>query len=212
MITVMIVDDHPVLRDGLKRKLEDESDIRVVGEAGDGHELFAVLDKKTPPDVLLLDIHMPNFKIMEALPQLQARYPQMKILIITAYDASTSILQLLDAGVDGYLIKYEEKDVYARAVRRVAAGKMYFSQEVFEVKFDEMETPALSDREKEILILIAHDVTTSEIARRLGISRRTVESHIGRACQKLGVSSRPAAVAKAIQLSYIKPFDEEETS
>jgi two-component system, NarL family, response regulator NreC len=200
---VMIADDHPAFREGIRPRLDRQQDIRIVREASDGPELFALLSENPPPDVLLLDISMPGLEVLRAIPRLRVQYPQMKILIVTAHDDEARIRQLIDAGVDGYLIKDEDMETYVRAVRDVAAGKRYFSQRTFEVAIDSANSSMPSPRELEILALVARDVTTDEIARRLLISSSTVNTHIARVFRKLGVNSRAAAVAKVVQLGYI---------
>jgi NarL family two-component system response regulator YdfI len=206
-IDVVIADDHPVIREGLKHRLERRPDIRVVGEAADGPGLFTLLSEISTPRVLVLDMSMPDFVIREAMPILRARYPKMKILILTVHNDQRNILQMIDAGVDGYLIKGESMDTYIPAVRKVAAGERFFSQDTFSVALEDAKTPTPSPRELEVLALIAQDATTDEIARRLDISPRTVDTHVRRACQKLGVSGRAAAVAKAVQLGYVKAME-----
>jgi DNA-binding NarL/FixJ family response regulator len=204
MIEVVLADDHPPLRAGIRQTLDREQDIRVVGEAGSGPELFTVLAQRSAPTVLLLDIRMPDFDIIEALPRLKLRYPGMRILIVTAHDDRTYISQLLDIGVDGYLIKDEGMGAYVRAVRDVADGRTYFSQRVIGAAVEALEDQASpSPKELQVLALVAQDATSAEIAERLYISPRTVDTHVRRACQKLGVKSRAAAVARAIELGLI---------
>jgi DNA-binding NarL/FixJ family response regulator len=203
MIDVMIADDHPVFHEGIRPRLERQEDIRVVQETNNGPELFATLSENPPPDVLMLDIRMPDFEILRAIPRLRVQYPRMKILIVTAHDDEARIRQLIDVGVDGYLIKDENPDTYVRAVRDVAAGKKYFSQRTFEVAIDSAGSSVPSARELEILELAAQDIKTDEIARRLLISSSTVNTHLARVYRKLGVNSRTAAVAKVVQLGYI---------
>jgi DNA-binding NarL/FixJ family response regulator len=203
MIDVMIADDHPVFHEGIRPRLDRQEDIRVVGEASDGPTLFAVLSENPPPDVLMLDISMPRFEILQAIPKLRVRHPRMKILIVTAHDDEAWIRRMIDAGVDGYLIKDEDPDIFVRAVRDVAAGKKYFSQRTFEVAIDSADSTVPSARELEILALAAQDITTAEIAKRLLISSSTVNTHFARVYRKLGVGSRTAAVARAVQLGYI---------
>lgn len=208
MITVLIADDHPPLREGIKQRLERQDDIRVVGEAGTGPELFVLLnDASRSPDVLLLDIRMPEFDILKAIPKIRTRHPKTGILIVSAYDDHTHVNQLLDADVDGYLIKSEDMSTYVRAIRDVAAGRTHFSQRVFGLARATADLTRLSVREMEVLTFVARDATTQEIGASLGISPRTVETHIKRACQKLGVNSRAAAAAKAVQLGYISAID-----
>ena len=207
MISVIIADDHPPLREGIKQRLERQPDIRVVGEAGTGHELFAVLSEEPSASVLVLDIRMPDFEILPAIPKIRTLCPKMGILIVTAHDDPTHINQVIDAEVDGYVVKQEDMSIYATAIREIAAGRTYFSQRVFGVALDNAEIPTSSPRELEVLTLVAKDATTDDIAQRLGISPRTVETHVKRACRKLGVSTRAGAVGKAVQLGYISVLD-----
>lgn len=207
MIRVMLADDHPALREGIKQRLERMPEIMVVGEAGSGSELLATLDGKPSPDVLLLDIRMPDFDIRKAIPRLRAHHPTTRILVVTAYDDQRNISQAIEAGVDGYLVKQEDMAIYAAAIRELAAGRTYFSQRVLGVALDNADMLRPSPRELEVLTWVVKDATTDEIANRLGISPRTVETHVKRACQKLGVTTRAAAVAKATQLGYISALD-----
>ena len=207
MISVIIADDHPPLREGIKQRLERQADIQVIGEAGDGQELFTLLSEEPSANVLVLDIRMPDFEILPAIPRIRTLCPKMGILIVTAHDDPTHISQLLAAGVDGYVVKQEDMSIYATAIRDIAAGRTYFSQRVFGVALDTADMPAPSPRELEVLTLVAKDATTDDIAQRLGISPRTVETHVKRACRKLGVSTRAGAVGRAVQLGYINVLD-----
>ena len=207
MISVAIADDHPPLREGIKQRLERQPDIRVIGEAGTGRELFAMLSEEPPPNVLVLDIRMPDFEILPAIPKIRTLCPKMGILIVTAHDDPTHINQVINAEVDGYVVKQEDMSIYATAIREIAAGRTYFSQRVVGVALDNAEIPTPSPRELEVLTLVAKDATTDDIAQRLGISPRTVETHVKRACRKLGVSTRAGAVGKAVQLGYISVLD-----
>jgi DNA-binding NarL/FixJ family response regulator len=207
MIRVVIADDHPPLREGIKQRLEAQPDIQVVGEAGSGPELFAVLSQSPPPKVLVLDIQMPDFDLEKAISELQAQYPTMRILIVSAYDDKRHINQVMDAGVSGYVVKQEDMGIYVTAIREIAAGRTYFSQRVVGIALNTTELPSPSPRELEVLGLVARDATTDDIAYRLGISPRTVETHVKRVCRKLGVNTRAAAVGKAVQLGYINVLD-----
>lgn len=203
MIRVVIADDHPPLREGIKQRLEQQPNVQVVGEAGTGPELYAVLSQEPPPDVLVLDIQMPDFEARQAIPEFKARYPKMGILIVTAYGDPRNITQMMDAEVDGYLVKQEDMGTYVRAIREIAAGRTHYSQSVFNVTREYAGITAPSSRELEVLALVTKGATTNEIALQLGISARTVETHLKRVYQKLGVNNRAAAVAKAVQLGHL---------
>lgn len=205
MISVVMADDHPPFRVGLRQTLEQAPDIRVVEEAGNGPELFAALRKNPSADVLLLDIEMPGFKVYEAVSQLRAGYPRLKIMIVTVYDDRRYIHRLIDLGVKGYMLKDESLSTYARAIREVGSGGMYFSPRVAAVALAENgRSPIiLSPREAEVLSLAATGLTSVAIGARLGISAKTADTHAERACAKLGVSNRTAAVGRAVELGLI---------
>lgn len=200
MIRVVVADDHPPLREGVKHALNSDRGIRVVGEAGSGPELEAALG--LAPDVLLLDISMPDFNAFEQVPRLRARYPEMKIVVVTAYDNETFVQRLMGE-VHGYLLKEEDMDAYARAVLEVSKGRKYFTERALNLALNSPELPRLSERESQVLRLAARGMKTADIAEELFISTRTVDSHVENACQKLGVRNRTAAVAKAIELELI---------
>jgi DNA-binding NarL/FixJ family response regulator len=200
MIKVIIADDHPLTREGVKKALDEKPDIRVVGEAGTGPELEAALTHV--PDVLLLDIRMPEFDAIGQVPQLRARFPGMKIVIMTAYE-SEFYAQALMGQVDGYLLKVERMDAFATAVQEVSKGRKYFTDRALNLAFNSPEVPKLSERELEVLKLAARGLKTTDIAQELFISNRTVETHIQDACHKLGVRGRTAAVAQAMEIGLI---------
>lgn len=199
MINVIVADDHPLTREGVKRVLDEQPDIRVVGEAGTGPELEAVL--RDVPDVLLLDIRMPDFDALKKVPELRARFPGMKIVIMTAYE-SEFYAQTLMTHVDGYVLKRESMEAFATAVQEVSRGRKYLSNQTIDLAFNNPEVK-LSEREIEALQLAAQGKKTAEIAQEMFISDRTVESHIQLACQKLGVRGRTPAVARAVELGLI---------
>jgi DNA-binding NarL/FixJ family response regulator len=207
VIKVIVADDHPPTREGVKRALEEKPDIRVIGEVGTGPELKTALSRV--PDVLLLDIRMPDFDAIQQVPQLRASFPDLKIVIMTAYE-SEFYAQTLMAYVDGYLLKVERMDAFATAVREVSKGRKYFSERALNLAFNRPEVPKLSERELEVLKLAARGLKTVGIAQELFISTRTVDTHIQDACHKLGVRGRTAAVAKAIEIGLIAPGAKED--
>jgi DNA-binding NarL/FixJ family response regulator len=208
MIKVVVADDHPLTREGVKRALDAKPDIRVVGEAGTGPELEAALTHA--PDVLLLDIRMPEFDAVAKVPELRARFPGMKIIIMTAYE-SEFYAQALLSHVDGYLLKVERMDAFATAVQEVSRGRKYFTDRALDLALNSPEVPKLSERELEVLKLAALGLKTADIAQELFISSRTVETHIQDACHKLGVRGRTAAVARAIEIGLISAGSREDT-
>jgi DNA-binding NarL/FixJ family response regulator len=209
VINVLVADDHPLTREGVKQALSDKQDIRVIGEAGTGPELEAAL--RRVPDVLFLDIRMPGFDAIEQVPELRARYPQMKIVIMTAYE-SEFYAQALMEHVEGYLLKTEGMDAFTAAAQEVSRGRKYFTDRALNLAFNSLEIPKLSKRELEVLKLAARGLTTTGIAQELFISTRTVETHVQDACHKLGVSSRTAAVAQAVDLGLISAGAREGTT
>ena len=205
MINVIIADDHPPFRVGIRQTLEQARDIRVLGEASDGPALFSVLDRNPSAEVLLLDIEMPGFKVYDAVGQMGTQYPQLKILIVTAYDERRRILRLIDLGVKGYMLKDEPLNMYAHAVREIADGRTYFSARVAHVALTQNGRGAIvfSPREFEVLTLAAGGLSSRAIGLQLGISPKTVDTHAERACRKLGAKNRTTAVLRAIELGLI---------
>jgi DNA-binding NarL/FixJ family response regulator len=204
MIRVMIADDHPTVREGIKQALERDPDIKVVAEAHDGEELSALLEEHTPPDILLLDISMPHFGIFDAVPAFRQRHPEMKIVIVSGYNDRRTVRKMLDLGVEGYLVKDEKPEAFPRAIHEVHDRRPFFSQGIMSfVVSNETPPPTLSDRQKEILILAAQDLATNQIANELGLTDSSVLTHLRRAKEKLKVSSRAAAIAKAVRLGLI---------
>jgi DNA-binding NarL/FixJ family response regulator len=206
VIEVVIVDDHPPLRMGIKHALAEARDIRVAGEANNGVEMFSVLRQKPSTDVLLLDIQMPDFRVHDTVRELQARYPKLKVLIVSASDEGSRILKLIDAGVRGYILKDEPTKMYAHAIREIAAGGTYFSHHVAHVALTENGKDAimLTPREHEVLSLAAAGLASPAIGMQLGISSKTVDTYAERACRKLGAPNRTTAVIRAIELSLVK--------
>jgi DNA-binding NarL/FixJ family response regulator len=205
VIEVIIVDDHPPIRVGIIQTLEQSRDIRVVGQANDGHEMFSVLRRNPSTAVLLLDIEMPGFKVYEAIRQLEAQYPNLRILIVTGYDDRDRILKLVELGVKGYMLKDEPLHMYAHAIREIAEGRTYFSPRVAHVALTGNGKAAivLTPREHEVMTLAAAGLASPAIGMRLGISSKTVDTYAERACQKLGANNRTTAVLRAMELGLI---------
>ena len=205
MLTVAVIDDHPATRLGIISALEKVLDIQVLGEAGSGPELATLL-KACVPNVLLLDIDMPEFDVTEAIPRLREQVPQMRIIIVTIHEDEKHVCGLVELGVDGYLIKEEPMTEYVKAIRAVSAGGTYFSQRVVPIMWglnSNGSTPTLTPRELEVLELMATGAKADAIAEELFITPRTVTTHATNIYRKLGATNRAAAVRQAIKYGLI---------
>jgi DNA-binding NarL/FixJ family response regulator len=197
-IRVVLADDHPVVREGLRGMLSAEPDIEVVGEAASGPEAVT-LAERLRPDVVLMDLRMPGGDGVEATRQLAGT----TVVVLTTYDSDAEILRAVEAGAAGYLLKDTPRAVLADSVRAAARGETVLAPAVAGRLLGRMRgAPApeqLTARETEVLALVARGLTNAEIGRRLYLSEATVKTHLLRACAKLGVSGRTAAVTKAIE-------------
>ncbi|MFT7834963.1 response regulator transcription factor [Saccharothrix sp. BKS2] len=199
MIRVVVVDDHPVVRDGLRGMLATAGDVEVVGEAADGAEAVAVV-RAVAPDVVLMDLRMPGVDGVTAIERLRD-FPT-RVLVLTTYDTDSDVLPAIKAGATGYLLKDTPRDELFRAVRSAARGEAVLSPSVATRLVEQVRQPAaepLSDREVEVLGLIARGCTNREAAVRLFISEATVKTHLVHVYAKLGVKDRAAAVAVAYE-------------
>ncbi|ONI90693.1 DNA-binding response regulator [Saccharothrix sp. ALI-22-I] len=199
MIRVVIVDDHPVVRDGLRGMLAGAGDVEVVGEAADGAEAVTVV-RAVRPDVVLMDLRMPGVDGVTAIEQLRD-FPT-RVLVLTTYDTDSDVLPAIKAGATGYLLKDTPREELFRAVRSAARGQAVLSPSVATRLVGQVRQPAaepLSDREVEVLGLIARGCTNREAAAKLFISEATVKTHLVHVYAKLGVKDRAAAVAVAYE-------------
>jgi DNA-binding NarL/FixJ family response regulator len=204
MIRVLVVDDHPIVRQGLVGVLSDEQDLEVVGQAGSGREAVG-LASRLRPDVVLLDLEMDDLDGVEAIPQLRAAHPSIEVLVFTAYDTDERVMGAIRAGARGYLLKGASAEDIARGIRTVAAGGSYLEPRVANKVLAEMaggsanRHAVLSAREREVLRLVADGLPTKQIANALSISERTVKFHVNSIFHKLGAENRAQAVAVAAQ-------------
>jgi DNA-binding NarL/FixJ family response regulator len=204
-ISVLLADDHPVLRRGIRTILEMEDDIRVVAETGDGEETIQrVLELK--PDVLVLDVSMPKTNGVEVIKALSASYEPVKVLVLSAYDDENFITEMVEAGAAGYLLKREATEAIVEAVRGVAAGETgWFSRAIISKMLAAQKVSrdiSFTDREKEILHYLALGWTNTKIGETLGISERTVRYHLRNIYDKVGADSRGMAIAWAVRHGY----------
>ncbi len=202
-IRILVVDDHPVVRDGLAAMLNTQSDFEVVGEASDGEEaLQRVADRD--PDVLLLDLEMPGVDGIETLQRLKEEKARARAIVFTVFDTDERIVSAMKAGAKGYLLKGAPRDDVFRAVRVVNEGGSLLEPLIASRFLDSINNPdALTARQKEVLKLIATGLLNKEIADRLYISERTVKFHVSEILAKLGAGNRTEAVAIATQRGLI---------
>jgi len=207
-IRVVIVDDHALLREGTRWILQQEPSIEVVGEASRGDEAVRVV-AQLKPDVVLLDLRLPGLPGIEAARQIAQVSPQTRVLIVTAYDEEDYVLEALQAGAAGYLLKTAPSDELVEAVHAVAAGSTVLQPSVSAAlarRWTRSDGPGgvqLTARELEVLRLTAHGMANKEMASKLGLSLRTVEGHLSRTFVKLGVASRTEAVFLAVNQHLI---------
>ncbi|HSK95533.1 MAG TPA: response regulator transcription factor [Euzebyales bacterium] len=206
-IRLLIVDDHPVVRDGLRGIFAAEPDFDVVGEAGDGAE--AVLQaQRLDPDVVLMDLRMPRLGGVAAITRMVERGMDARVLVLTTYDTERDVLAAIEAGATGYLLKDAPSDDLLRAVRATARGEAVLSPTVATQLMGRVRQPAdepLSPRELEVLELVARGSTNRRVAERLFISEATVKTHLLHIYAKLGVNDRAAAVAAAFERGMLQP-------
>jgi two-component system response regulator NreC len=204
-ISIVLADDHTVVRRGLRMLLEDEPGFEVVAEAEDGEGAVRYV-RGHKPDVLLLDLNMPGKPSLEAIPEIQEASPETKIVVLTMQREPAFARQALQLGVLGYVLKEAADDELVQAVRSAAAGNTYLQPALGARLAAEPETAAtdLSERETDVLRLIALGHTNAEIAEKLYISVRTVETHRAHIQQKLGVSSRAELVRCALSRGLVE--------
>lgn len=205
MISLLIVDDHPVVRDGLRGMFTADPRFEVLGEAGDGAEAIAAAEKLRP-DVILMDLRMPRTDGVTAIKELAKRGVPSRVLVLTTYDTDSDVLPAIEAGATGYLLKDAPRDELFRAVEAAARGQAVLSPAVATRLMGQMRQPAsepLSQRELEVLSLIARGSTNREAAKQLFISEATVKTHLLHVYAKLGVNDRAAAVATAFSRGYL---------
>jgi NarL family two-component system response regulator LiaR len=210
-IKVVIADDHSLVRQGLRRYLELAGDIEIVGEASTGAEVIAEVERQTP-DVALLDIRMPDMDGLEAAATIGGKFPDVGVIMLTAYDDRQFVVDAVRAGARGYVLKARDAELLTQTVRLVAAGNLVIDPNLVVVLADELSTAkerdrkaeTLTGREVEILQLLAMGHTNRDIAGKLFISPDTVKTHLEHIYQKLGATDRTAAVAEAMRRRLIE--------
>ena len=205
MITILLVDDHTVVRQGLRGMLEAEPDLSVVGEAGSGAEALA-LARVHRPDVILMDLRMPGTDGVWATERILAESGHSKVVVLTTYETDADILRAVEAGAAGYLLKDASRAELAGAIRAAARGETVLAPSVagrLVKRVRRPSGPSLSARELEVLALVAKGLTNADIGQALHISEATVKTHLLRTFGKLDVSDRTAAVTTAMALGLL---------
>jgi len=209
-IKVLLVDDHPVVRKGLCSCLKDRDNLKIVGEASDGEEAIRLV-KELVPDIVLMDLNMPGMGGVQVTETLRKQSPQTKILVLSMHSNREYILPVIKAGARGYVLKDAPPDELVRAIEAVHAGATYFSPSVARIALNQYVSEAdesdpqsrLSEREREVLTHIAEGLSNKEIAMKLGIGVRTIETHRERVMRKLDIHSVAGLTKFAIAHGFI---------
>ncbi len=205
-LSILIADDHPVVRDGLRGMLESQADFEVVGEAEDGAQAIQLV-AELKPEIVLMDLRMPVVDGVTAIREIKGSQAESQILVLTTYDSDADILPAIEAGATGYLLKDSSREELYGAIRATARGETVLAPTVAARLVGRMRAPAeekLSSRELEVLQLVAEGASNKEIASSLHISQATVKSHLIHIFGKLGVSDRTAAVTVALQRGIMR--------
>lgn len=205
-IRLIIADDHPVVREGLRAVLDSEPDVEVVAEAADGGELLAMVGT-LQPDLVLMDLQMPEMDGVAATRRIRRHQDGVNVLILTTYDTDSDITRAVEAGATGYLLKDASREELMQAIRLAARGESVLSPKVASRVLGRMRAPAqeaLSIREVEVLLEVADGLSNKAIGRSLHISEATVKTHLLHIFAKLGVEDRTAAVTVALERGIIR--------
>jgi DNA-binding NarL/FixJ family response regulator len=205
---ILIVDDHKVVRDGIRYMLLDAPDIEIVGGAGSAEDMFQIIDDD-PVDVILLDIRMDGMTGLDALERIAADFPQIRVLMLSMHDQPGYVRRAIELGAAGYLLKSAERDEILAAITAVSEGETYIQGPLMEpllaaVTGSPRQTGRLSPREQQVLQQIADGSENKQIARELGRSEATVKTYIRGVFERLGVSSRAEAVAVGLRIGVIE--------
>ena len=206
-IRLLIVDDHPVVRDGLRGMFAGEDGFEVVAEATNGADAISKA-RAHAPDVVLMDLRMPEMDGVSAIRQMTELGIPARVLVLTTFDTDSDVLPAIEAGATGYLLKDAPRDELLRAVRSAAAGEAVLSPSVAARLLDQVRQPVketVSQRELEVLQLVASGATNREVAERLFVSEATVKTHLLHIYAKLGVNDRAAAVGAAFEKGLLAP-------
>jgi DNA-binding NarL/FixJ family response regulator len=205
-LRLVIADDHPIVRAGFEGILAGRPDFEVVGEATNGAEAVE-LANRLRPDVVLMDLRMPEMDGVEAIEEIKAEHPETHVLVLTTYDSDADILRSIEAGATGYLLKDAPREELFRAIRAAARGEPVLAPSVTAKLMSRAKAPkgaTLSKREIEVLALVARGASNKQLARNLHLSEATVKSHLIHIYGKLGVADRTAAVTTALEKGILR--------
>jgi DNA-binding NarL/FixJ family response regulator len=205
-ISILVCDDHPVVRSGLRGMIQSQPDLEVIAEASEGAQAVA-LAARLQPDIVLMDLRMPGMDGVAATAAIKSSHPGIHVLILTTYDTDADILRALEKGATGFLLKDEREDRLFDAIREAAGGRSPLAPGVASRLVERLRGDAdshVSEREIEILMLVAQGRSNREIARELHISDSTVKAHMLHIFDKLGVTDRTAAVTTALRQGIIR--------
>jgi len=207
-MNVLLVDDHKVVRDGVRFMLSDVEGLEIVGEADSAEAMFEIIES-TPVDVILLDIRMNGMTGLDALERLTLEFPQVRVLMMSMHDQPGYVRRALELGASGYLLKSASRDEIIGAIKAASEGETYIHRSLIEPLLADVagaaeNVPRLSPRENQVLQLIADGSENKQIARELGLSEATVKTYIRGVFERLGVSSRAEAVAVGLRLGIIQ--------
>ncbi len=211
-ITVFLVDDHMVVREGLKTLINAQADMTVIGEAGDGETAWQEI-QICRPDVVIMDISMPGVNGIQATERLKQSSPEVKVLVLSVHDDTSYLRQMLAVGAAGYILKHTAADALIQAIRIVAAGGLYLEPSLAEhvvgryvrrpAVVTELLGAELSEREREVVQRVVQGYSNKDIASQLNLSVKTVETYRARALEKLGLTSRAALVRYALERGWL---------
>jgi len=209
----ILVDDHVLVRDGVKSLFNSYPNFEIVGEFGSSEELFLYLEDNDPPDILILDLSLPKMSGIDALKILSKDYPDMKVIVLSMHKEKEFIMACLDYGIKGYIFKVEAASSLGKALENVPQGKVYFSKEVYDIALQTyvskkkervtMNKINLTTREKEVIKYIAEGLTSRQIGEKLFVSSKTIDSHRSNIIRKLEVKNLAGLIRKAMELKLI---------
>lgn len=204
MIRILIADDHPVVRDGLKQIISEQGDMQVIGEAVDGDALLTAL-RQGLPDVVLCDMSMPGRSGIDLIKTIKAQWPDLPLLILSVHEDDMYAVRTIKAGAMGYLTKASPSEQLLAAIRRVSAGRLYINEDVAEklalqlIGGEQLPHTGLSDREHQVFVMMAEGLTVSEIAKQLHLSVKTISTHKTNIMQKMDWTNMAELIRYAIE-------------
>lgn len=202
-IRILIIDDHPAMRAGINALVSSQSDMEVVAEGGCGREAIQ-LHRELQPDIVLMDLRLPDLSGVEAILAIRAEFPDARVIVVTTYDSDEDIYRAVQSGAKSYLLKDRPKEEFFATIRGVHAGETILPSEVAERLSERMRRPDLSDREMEVLLLISKGHGNKSVATQLRITEDTVKFRLKALFWKLGVHDRTAAVVTAVKLGIVQ--------